>query len=81
MGVALSSGSGVVKATGLLDSNPLHMLVGVVVTNELSTAVGAACVALVQETIKKIPMIAMTGSAKGICLRDSIVAPLTADIR
>ena len=57
------------------------MSVGVAVIDGLSVAVGFTCVALAQETIKNIPMIAITGNAKGRDLRDSMFAPLKADMR
>ena len=80
IGVEFSLGSGVVKATGLSNSNPFHKLVGVVVIDGLSVAVGAACVALPQEMAKNIPMIEIIESAKRRDLRDFMVAPLKAFI-
>ena len=83
MGFAFSSGSGVVKATGLSNSNPFHRLVGVAVFagNGFSVAGGVACTVLAHETIKNILMIAMTGNATGSGFCDSMVAPLTDNIK
>jgi hypothetical protein len=73
----------VVKATGLSNNNPLHRLVGVAVIDGdwFSVTVGVARGTLAQETIKNIPMNEINESVKGRSLRDSIVAPLIADIK